>query len=99
MADADISLIPQGFITGIPGGILNECLVREIQGLTLLAKANKVDPDPEAAVTLIEAINRFYDMDIGIEELQKERDRLHEDFSELSQKYVEHREELSGMYM
>lgn len=99
MADADISLIPQGFITGIPGGILNECLVREIQGLTLLAKANKVNPDPEAASTLIEAINRFYDMDIGIEELQKERDRLHEDFSELSQKYVEHREELSGMYM
>lgn len=99
MADADISLIPQGFITGIPGGILNECLVREIQGLTLLAKANKIDPDPEAAATLIEAINRFYDMDIGTEELQKERDRLHEDFSELSQKYVEHREELSGMYM
>ena len=99
MADADISLIPQGFITGIPGGILNECLVRDIQGLTLLAKANKINPDPAAAATLIKAINRFYDMDIDTEELQKERDRLHEDFSELSQKYVEHREELSGMYM
>ncbi len=99
MADADISLIPQGFITGIPGGILNECLVREIQGLTLLAKANKIDPDPAAASTLIEAINRFYDMKIDVEDLQKEKDRLHAEFSELSQKYVEHREELSGMYM
>ena len=99
MSDADISLIPQGFITGIPGGILNECLVRDIQGITLLAKANKVDPDPAAASTLIEAINRFYEMDIDVEELLKERDRLHEDFTELSQKYVEHREELSGMYM
>jgi uncharacterized protein len=99
MADADISLIPQGFITGIPGGILNECLVREIQGLTLLAKANKIDPDPAAASTLIQAINRFYQMDIDVGDLLKERDRLHEDFTELSQKYVEHREELSGMYM
>ncbi|MBA4452497.1 MAG: proteasome assembly chaperone family protein [Nitrosopumilus sp.] len=99
MSDKDISLIPQGFITGIPGGILNECLVREIQGLTLLAKANKVDPDPAAASTLIEAINRFYEMEIDVEDLLKERDRLHEDFTELSQKYVEHREELSGMYM
>ncbi|MDH3611400.1 MAG: PAC2 family protein [Nitrosopumilus sp.] len=99
MADADISLIPQGFITGIPGGILNECLVREIQGLTLLAKANKINPDPAAASTLIEAINRFYDMEIDVEDLQKEKERLHADFSELSQKYVEHREELSGMYM
>ncbi|MDH3678232.1 MAG: PAC2 family protein [Nitrosopumilus sp.] len=99
MADADISLIPQGFITGIPGGILNECLVREIQGLTLLAKANKISPDPAAAATLIEAINRFYNMKIDVEDLKKEKERLHEDFSELSQKYVEHREELSGMYM
>ena len=99
MADADISLIPQGFITGIPGGILNECLVREIQGLTLLAKANKINPDPAAASTLIKAINRFYKMDIDVEDLLKEKDRINEDFRELSQKYVEHREELSGMYM
>ena len=99
MADKDISMIPQGFITGIPGGILNECLVREIQGITLLAKANKIAPDSEAAATLIEALNRFYDMDIDTKDLQDEKDRIHSEFSELSQKYVEHREATSGMYM
>lgn len=99
MADKDISMIPQGFITGIPGGILNECLVREIQGLTLLAKANKLAPDSGAAATLIDALNRFYEMDIDITELQEEKDRIHSEFSELSQKYVEHREEIAGMYM
>lgn len=99
MADKDISMIPQGFITGIPGGILNECLVREIQGLTLLAKANKVAPDSGAAATLIEALNRFYEMNIDTTELQEEKDRIHSEFSELSQKYVEHREEIAGMYM
>ena len=98
MADKDISMIPQGFITGIPGGLLNECLVREIQGLTLLAKANKDAPD-SAAKTLIDALNRFYDMKIDTSELQKEKDRIHSEFSELSQKYVEHREEIAGMYM
>ena len=99
MADKDISMIPQGFITGIPGGILNECLVREIQGLTLLAKANKEAPDSEAAATLIEALNRFYDMKIDTTELHKEKERIQSEFSELSQKYAEHREETSGMYM
>lgn len=99
MADKDISLIPQGFITGIPGGILNECLVREIQGLTLLAKANKAEPDSEAAATLIEALNRFYEMEIDTSELQKDKDRINSEFNELSQKYVKHREEISGMYM
>ena len=99
MADKDISMIPQGFITGIPGGLLNECLVREIQGLTLLVKANKVAPDSVAAATLIEALNRFYEMEIDTTELQEEKDRINSEFSELSQKYVEHREEIAGMYM
>lgn len=99
MADKDISMIPQGFITGIPGGILNECIVREIRGLTLLVKASSEHPDPVAAATLINAINRFYDMSIETAELQEDKDRIHLDFSEMSQKYVEHREELSGMYM
>jgi len=99
MADRDISMIPQGFITGLPGGILNECLVREIQGIALLAKANKISPDPAAASTLIEALNRFYFMNIDTTELKEEKDRLHSEFSELSQKYVEHREEIAGMYM
>ncbi|RMW37647.1 MAG: proteasome assembly chaperone family protein [Nitrosopumilus sp.] len=99
MADKDISMIPQGFITGIPGGILNECLVREIQGLTLLAKASRDTTDSGAAATLIEALNRFYDTDIDTKDLQEEKDRIHSEFSELSQKYVEHREEIAGMYM
>jgi len=99
MADKDISMIPQGFITGIPGGILNECLVREIQGLTLLAKANKISPDSAAAATLIEALNRFYDMKIDTKDLRESKDKINSEFSELSQKYVEHREETTGMYM
>ncbi len=99
MADKNISMIPQGFITGIPGGILNECLVREIQGVTLLAKANKIAPDSAAAATLIEALNRFYEMDIDTTELKEESDRINSEFSELSQKYVKHREEIAGMYM
>ena len=99
MADKNISMIPQGFITGIPGGILNECLVREIQGVTLLAKANKMLPDPAAAATLIEALNRFYEMNIDTADLQKDKERINAEFNELSQKYAEHREETSGMYM
>jgi uncharacterized protein len=99
MADKDINMIPQGFITGMPGGILNECLVRKIQGLTLLAKANKTSPDSAAAATLIEALNRFYEMDIDTTKLKEEGDRINSEFSELSQKYAKHREETSGMYM
>ena len=99
MADKNVSMIPQGFITGIPGGILNECLLREIQGVALLVKANKKNADPIAAATLIEAVNRVYGTNISIEDLRKEKEKIGAEFKELSEKYAEHREELSGMYM
>jgi uncharacterized protein len=38
-------------------------------------------------------------MEINTSELKKDKDRIHSEFNELSQKYVKHREEISGMYM
>ena len=99
LADKNITMIPRGFITGIPGGILNECLLREIQGVTLLAKANKKSADPAAAATLVDAINRMYHTTIDITDLRSEKERIGDDFQELSQKYMQHRKEISGMYM
>ncbi len=61
--------------------------------------ANKAAPDSAAAATLIEALNRFYEMEIDTTELKEDEERINLEFSELSQKYVEHREETSGMYM
>jgi len=99
MEDNDIKMIPQGFITGVAGGLLNECLVRKIQGVALLVKANDKGPDPLAAATLVKAVNRAYHMDIDTTDLRKEKKRIDADFKELSDKYTEHRKIDSNMYM
>ncbi len=99
MEDIDIKMIPQGFITGVVGGILNECLVRKIQGVTLLVKANDKRPDPIASATLIDAVNRAYDMNIDTSDLRKEERKIGVDFKELSDKYTEHKKMNSSMYM
>jgi len=99
MEGNDIKMIPQGFITGVAGGLLNECLVRKIQGVTLLVKANDKGPDPLAAATLVKAVNRAYHMDIDTTDLRKEKKRIDADFKELSDKYTEHRKIDSNMYM
>jgi len=99
MEDNDIKMIPQGFITGVAGGLLNECLVRKIQGVTLLVKANDKGPDPLAAATLVKAVNRAYHMNIDTTELRKEKKRIDADFKELSDKYTAHRKIDSNMYM
>jgi len=99
MEGNDIKMIPQGFITGVAGGLLNECLVRKIQGVTLLVKANDKGPDPLAAATLVKAVNRVYDMNIDTSSLRKEKKRIDADFKELSDKYTEHKKIDSNMYM
>jgi len=99
MDNNDIKMIPQGFINGVPVGLLNECLVRKILGVALLVKANDKGPDPLASATLVEAVNRAYDMNIDTTELRKEKKRIDADFKELSDKYTEHRKIDSNMYM
>jgi len=99
MEDSDIKMIHQGFITGVAGGLLNECLVRKIQGVALLVKANDKGADPLAAATLVEAVNRAYGMNIDTSDLRKKKNQIGADFKELSDKYTEHRKIDSNMYM
>ena len=99
MQDKGINMIPQGFITGIPGGILNECILREIQGVSFLVKANHKLPDTMAAATLVDAVNRAYDTKIDVTDLKKQKEKLGVDFKELSEKYEEERKTDAGMYM
>ena len=99
MENNNIEMIPQGFITGVAGGILNECLVRRIQGVTLLVRASDKKPDPLAAATLVDAVNRAYKMSIDTTELRKKKKRIGADFKELSEKYTEHKKIDSNMYM
>ncbi len=99
MEEKDIKMIPQGFITGISGGILNECLIRKIRGVTLLAKADEMTPDPVAAATIIEAVNRLYETEIDTSNLKKQKKQLGVELRELSDKYTEHKKIDSNMYM
>ncbi|MEM3135809.1 MAG: PAC2 family protein [Candidatus Nitrosotenuis sp.] len=99
MSEKGISMISQGFITGIPGSILNECIIRKIRAITLLVRANHTSPDPLAAATLIDAINKVYGLNIDTAELKKEKEKIGIEFKELSDKYKEHRQVDSGMYM
>ena len=94
-----ISIITQGFITGVPGGILAECLMYKIQGSVLLAKADKAKPDPVASALLLESVNKLYGISVDTEKMLKNKERIGNDFSDMSKKYTEHSKKYSGMYM
>jgi uncharacterized protein len=99
MADSGINMIPQGFVTGIPGAILNECILRKIRGVTLLVKADPQKPDPLAAATLVEAVNRVYQTGIDTKELREQEKQLGVDLKAFSDKYTEARKAETNLYM
>lgn len=99
MQDKGINMISQGFITGISGSILNECIIRKIRAIALLVRASHQNPDPLAASSLVDALNKIYDLNIDTEDLKKESKKIGIEFKELSEKYRKHRQVDSGMYM
>ena len=99
MESNGIEMIPQGFITGVSGGILNECLIRKIRGVALLVKADETLPDSLASVTLIDAVNKTYGVKVDTSELKKQEKQIGTDLKELSDQYSEHKKIDSNMYM
>ena len=71
----------------------------EIPGGKLLAKANETTPDPLAAATIIDAVNRVYETEINTKNLKKQKKQIGVDLRELSDKYSEHKKIDSNMYM
>ncbi len=94
-----ISMISRGFITGISGGLLDECLLHDVRGSALLARANKDAADPVAAATLVNAVNSLYGLDVNSSSLLRDAETIESTYSELSRRYAHHRGEARGMYM
>ncbi|MGQ4913125.1 MAG: proteasome assembly chaperone family protein [Candidatus Asgardarchaeia archaeon] len=79
----------KGYIGGMTGAIMNECIVRtEIDAFGLLAPltVDEKIPDPKAAAMLIDKINHIFGLEIPIEKLLKEARMIEEKLRELAEK-------------
>jgi predicted ATP-grasp superfamily ATP-dependent carboligase len=65
-----------GIIHGIAGIILNECLTRKITEAAFLVPAVAFMPDPEGAATLIDTLNRVYDLNVETKVLLKKAEEI-----------------------
>lgn len=76
--------VQKGLVAGISGAILNECLIRKIDGYCLLVTATAETPDPEAAASMLSTINRFLDVDISIQPLITNRSVIKAQLNDLA---------------
>jgi len=83
--DKDMEILKKGIITGIAGSILSETLCRDMIGFALLTPAIPMMPDPEGAVQLLKALNRLYNVDVKVEELEESAEQIRRKMEEMAQ--------------
>ena len=95
-----VEIFKTGTISGVAGSILNECVARNFPGIVLLGETSGFNPDPRAAMAVINAMNRIFGWDIKVDKLEKEAEFIEAQLQKLAEqtKVHEERKEEFPMY-
>ncbi len=87
-----IEIFKTGTISGIAGSIMNECVAAKMPGIVLLGETAGFNPDPRAAASLIEAVNRIMGWNVSVEKLIKEAEMIEAQMQRLAEQARMHEE-------
>ncbi len=73
---AGVDLLNEGYVVGIYAWILKECTQRRIPSVLLLAQSHRGYPDPGAAASALKVLGKMLDIEISVEQLLKEEERV-----------------------
>lgn len=101
-----LHVIQEGFITGINGVILRHLADEGMSGVYLMSEAHRNYPDPGAAASVLEVLNKLTSVDVNVEELRKKeeeirvaaRDLMRQTQKAMEQTSKEQEEEMPIMY-
>lgn len=97
MADMNIPILPFGNVNGLSGTLLTRSMVKNIPASCLFAEVLNQYPDPRAAASVVEVLNKKLDIKIDSEPLLKEAEEIESRLKELANTVQEGQE--SPAYM
>lgn len=74
-----------GTISGISGSIMTECFIRKIPAMSLLGETPGPNPDPRAAVEVLNVLNKIFDLSINTEKLMSQAEQIELELSRLAE--------------
>lgn len=98
-----IKKVEEGMLTGISSNLLLYCYGKEIPTISLMAET-EYTPDPLAAASMLQVLNKLLNLNINTEKLMKEGKKIEEVFKriteELKRSQLHHKkmEDYSPMY-
>jgi len=76
LKDKQMELLEEGFIAGSYAIMLRECGKRKLNAISLLAQCFPVYPDPGAAASAIESLEKFLKLGIDVKELLEKGEEI-----------------------
>lgn len=74
-----------GYIGGLPGALLNETIIRPLDGYALLASCPLPDrPNPAGAAAIIQALNQVLDVEVDVSGLLYEASQIESKLADLA---------------
>ena len=97
LEDVEVPILPFGNVSGLSGTLLTRTATKNIQASCLFAEVLNQYPDPRAAASLVNVLNRMLNIDVNAEPLIKEAEEIEARLKELA-KHVQGEAE-SPIYM
>jgi len=66
---ADIKILEEGFVTGFHAVMMKECLLKNMNNITLLAQSHLQYPDPDASASLIISVGELVGLKVDTKKL------------------------------
>ena len=84
LGDLELPILPFGNVNGLSGSLLTRTAINNIPASCLFAEVLNQYPDPQAAASLVNVLNKMLDIEVNAEPLLKEADEIEDRLKELA---------------
>ena len=84
LGDLDLPILPFGNVNGLSGSLLTKTATKDIPASCLFAEVLNQYPDPRAAASLVNVLNKMLNIEVNAEPLLKEADEIEDRLKELA---------------
>ncbi len=85
LGELDLPILPFGNINGLSGTLLTRSIASDIPASCLFAEVLNQYPDPRAAASVVDVLNRMLNIEVNSEPLLKEAEEIESRLKELAQ--------------
>ncbi|MCL5873980.1 MAG: PAC2 family protein [Candidatus Thermoplasmatota archaeon] len=87
LSDMGVESAGSAIISGIGGALINELIGKKINSLSLMTETSIDMPDPGAVLSIVEVLNKAFNLKIGTDILEESVKKLHEQTSDIISKF------------